>query len=295
MTGFAGERRVIGTARARPRPAGSLAMGWAAGTVVAALILVGGNAAAGLASPSPWPSSRPGSWQAGSSALPRRSMPSCWRGGRGRGRCGAAAHPKRRRAVRSPACIGLSVIAVLFHQLARRDPRGVTAAVSITLSAIVLGAAPALLLPLRELPAGRSAAFVALVASGAALLAARLPAASGSGAEAGGAGGRRRGGPVVRSREGRPQPRPRRRDGSLLRRHGAARRSPAGAHRRYREPLAGAFASDAVERRRRGDPAAGPRVPCGISRGKGHRPRRGVAARDAQRTARRLRDRGDSC
>jgi hypothetical protein len=71
--------------------------------------------------------------------------------------------------------IGLAVIGVLFHQLARRDPRGVTAAVALTLSAIVLGAAPALLLPLRELPPGRSAGFVALIAAGAALLAVRLP------------------------------------------------------------------------------------------------------------------------
>jgi hypothetical protein len=71
--------------------------------------------------------------------------------------------------------IGLAVIGVLFHQLARRDPRGVTAAVAMTLSAIVLGAAPGLLIPLRELPPGRSAAFIALLASGAALVAARLP------------------------------------------------------------------------------------------------------------------------
>ncbi len=72
--------------------------------------------------------------------------------------------------------IGLAVIGVLFHQLARRDARGVTAAVTLTLSAIVVGAAPGLLLPLRELPSGRSAAFIALIASGAALVAVRLPA-----------------------------------------------------------------------------------------------------------------------
>jgi hypothetical protein len=70
--------------------------------------------------------------------------------------------------------IGLAVIGVLFHQLARRDPRGVTAAVAMTLSAIVLAAAPGLLLPLRELPPGRSTAFIALIASGAALVAVRL-------------------------------------------------------------------------------------------------------------------------
>jgi hypothetical protein len=74
--------------------------------------------------------------------------------------------------------IGLSVIGVLFHQLVRRDPRGVTGAVALTLSAIVLGAAPALLLPLRELPAGRSAAFVAVFAGAIALVVVRLPAGS---------------------------------------------------------------------------------------------------------------------
>ena len=73
--------------------------------------------------------------------------------------------------------IGLSVIAVLFHQLVRRDPRGVTAAVAMTLAGIILGAAPALLLALRELPVGRSAGFVGLLASGAALVVARLPVA----------------------------------------------------------------------------------------------------------------------
>lgn len=73
--------------------------------------------------------------------------------------------------------IGLSVIGVLFHQLVRRDPRGVTSAVSVTLAAIILGAAPALLLPLRELPVGRSAGLLALLASAAALVVARLPAA----------------------------------------------------------------------------------------------------------------------
>ena len=71
--------------------------------------------------------------------------------------------------------IGLSVIGVLFHQLVRRDPRGVTGAVAMTLSAILLAAAPGLLLPLRELPAGRSAAFLGLLAAGSALLAVRLP------------------------------------------------------------------------------------------------------------------------
>lgn len=70
--------------------------------------------------------------------------------------------------------IGLSVIGVLFHQLARRDPRGVTSAVSLTLSAIVLGAALVLLLPLRELPEGRSAVFIAMASSAVALLVGRL-------------------------------------------------------------------------------------------------------------------------
>jgi hypothetical protein len=72
--------------------------------------------------------------------------------------------------------IGLAVLGVLFHQLARRDPRGVTAAVTQTMSAIALAAALGLLLPLRELPPGKSVAFIALMASGGALLAVRLPA-----------------------------------------------------------------------------------------------------------------------
>lgn len=72
--------------------------------------------------------------------------------------------------------IGLSVIAVLFHQLARRNPRGVTAAVAVTLSAIVVGAALPLLLPLRELSGGRSVAFAAVVSAAAALVVARLVA-----------------------------------------------------------------------------------------------------------------------
>ena len=70
--------------------------------------------------------------------------------------------------------LGLSVIAVLFHQLARRDPRGVTSAVAITLFAIVVGVAVPLLLPLRELGGGRSVVFVAVVSAGAALMVARL-------------------------------------------------------------------------------------------------------------------------
>jgi hypothetical protein len=70
--------------------------------------------------------------------------------------------------------IGLSVIAVLFHQLARRDPRGVTGAVSVTLSAIVLTLALALLLPLRELAGGRSAVFTGIVTAAAAVVVVRL-------------------------------------------------------------------------------------------------------------------------
>jgi hypothetical protein len=70
--------------------------------------------------------------------------------------------------------IGLSVIAVLFHQIARRDSRGETAAVAITLSAIVVGVAIALLLPLRELGAGRSVVFAAVVSAAAALIVTHL-------------------------------------------------------------------------------------------------------------------------
>jgi hypothetical protein len=72
--------------------------------------------------------------------------------------------------------IGLSVIAVLFHQIARRDRRGVTSAVSVTLSAIVVTLALALLLPLRELAGGRSAVFAGIVTAAGALVVVRLMA-----------------------------------------------------------------------------------------------------------------------
>ncbi len=70
--------------------------------------------------------------------------------------------------------IGLSVIVVLFHQLVRRDPRGVVRAVSVSLAAITLAAALAMLLPLRELTGGRSAVFAGVVTACAAIIAARL-------------------------------------------------------------------------------------------------------------------------
>jgi hypothetical protein len=177
MTGFAGERRVNGLARMRTRQSGRISAGWAIATVIAAGILVGGNA-----------SGRPalavavvlvqvtfaGGWLLVFEATADAAVLVVVAVAvadfvllRTRNATGGSI----------AGVIGLSVIGVLFHQLARRDPRGVTSAVALTLSAIILGAAPALLLPLRELPAGRSAAFVALVASGAALVVARLPVA----------------------------------------------------------------------------------------------------------------------
>ncbi len=181
MTGFAGERGVSEAARARPGPPGRLAAGWAwpvgvaAVVAVAVAVLAGGNAAG-----------RPA--LAVTVALVQACLVAGWLVSfaatvdaavlvvvavavadvvllRSRAATGGSI----------AGVIGLSVIAVLFRQLARRDPRGVTAAVALTLSAIVLGAAPGLLLALRELPAGRSGAFVALVASGAALVTVRLP------------------------------------------------------------------------------------------------------------------------
>jgi hypothetical protein len=59
--------------------------------------------------------------------------------------------------------IGLSVVAVLVHQLALRHRQAVTANVAINLSAIVAGCAPALLLPLRELSGGRWVIYVSVV------------------------------------------------------------------------------------------------------------------------------------
>lgn len=70
--------------------------------------------------------------------------------------------------------LGLSVIAVLFHQIARRGARSVTEAVAITISAIALAAASALLLPLRELADGRSMVLAGLVTAGSALVAVRV-------------------------------------------------------------------------------------------------------------------------
>ncbi len=70
--------------------------------------------------------------------------------------------------------IGLSVIAVLFHQVARRGTRRVTEVVSVTLSAIVIACAVGLLLPLRELDAGRSGVLTGVATAAAALLAVRL-------------------------------------------------------------------------------------------------------------------------
>jgi hypothetical protein len=177
VTGFAGERRVIGAARTRTRPSGGLTAGWVAATVVAAAVLIGGNA-----------SGRPA--LAVAVAVVQAVFVAGWLVAfaatldaavlvvialvvtdvvllRTRSAAGGSI----------AGVIGLSVIGVLFHQLVRRDPRGVTSAVATTLGAIVLGAAAALLLPLRELPVGRTAGFVALLASATALVVARMPAA----------------------------------------------------------------------------------------------------------------------
>ncbi len=70
--------------------------------------------------------------------------------------------------------IGLSVLAVLIHQLALRDRQAVTASVAITLSTIGLATAATLLLPLRELPFGRSVLQAAVIGGAVALVGARL-------------------------------------------------------------------------------------------------------------------------
>jgi hypothetical protein len=70
--------------------------------------------------------------------------------------------------------IGLGVVAVLLHQLALRHRQAVTANVATNLSAIVLGAAPALLLPLRVLAEGRSIVYASVIGAAAAVAVARL-------------------------------------------------------------------------------------------------------------------------
>jgi hypothetical protein len=66
--------------------------------------------------------------------------------------------------------IGLSVVAVLLHQLAVQNRRAVTANVASNLSAVVVGCAPALLIPLRELCGGRSVIYVSVISAIAALV-----------------------------------------------------------------------------------------------------------------------------
>lgn len=72
--------------------------------------------------------------------------------------------------------LGLSVIAVLFHQIARRgaNNRGVTETVAITLSVITLGSALTLLFPLRVLADGRWTVLVGVVTAAAAQVVVRL-------------------------------------------------------------------------------------------------------------------------
>jgi hypothetical protein len=77
--------------------------------------------------------------------------------------------------------IGLSVVAVLLHQLAVQNRRAVTANVAINLSAIVIGGALALVIPLRELSGGRSVIYVSVISAIAALMVSRLLGGGGGG------------------------------------------------------------------------------------------------------------------
>ena len=70
--------------------------------------------------------------------------------------------------------IGLSVVAVLLHQLALRHRQAVTANVAANLSAIVLAASLALLMPLRALGEGRSIIDASVAGAAAAVGVARL-------------------------------------------------------------------------------------------------------------------------
>jgi hypothetical protein len=70
--------------------------------------------------------------------------------------------------------IGLSVVAVLMHQLALRHRTAVTTNVATNLSAIVLAAALALLLPLCALEQGRSVIYASVGGAAAAVGVARL-------------------------------------------------------------------------------------------------------------------------
>jgi hypothetical protein len=70
--------------------------------------------------------------------------------------------------------IGLSVVAVLMHQLALRHRKAVTTNVATNLSAIVLATALALLLPLRALGEGRSVIYAGVVGAAAAVGISRL-------------------------------------------------------------------------------------------------------------------------
>jgi hypothetical protein len=70
--------------------------------------------------------------------------------------------------------IGLSVVAVLLHQLALRHRKAVTTSVATNLSAIVLATALALLLPLRALGEGRGVIYASVVGAAAAVGVARL-------------------------------------------------------------------------------------------------------------------------
>jgi hypothetical protein len=172
VTGFASDLRVSGAPRSAL--AGPLTIGAAGVAVVAALVLIGGNAAG-----------RPGlavaviavqavlviAWcQLFSLAVESAAIVVL-----------AVAVADfvllRTRAATGGSIagvLGLSVIAVLFHQVARRSSRSVTEVVAVTLSAIVIACAVALLLPLRELGTGRAGVFAGVVTAAAAIAAARL-------------------------------------------------------------------------------------------------------------------------
>jgi hypothetical protein len=70
--------------------------------------------------------------------------------------------------------VGLAFLAAIASQLLRRGRREVTVGIAAALSGVVLVAAAALILPLRQFPSGREIALTALVATAVALVGARL-------------------------------------------------------------------------------------------------------------------------
>jgi hypothetical protein len=70
--------------------------------------------------------------------------------------------------------VGLAFLAAIASQLLRRGRREVTVGIAAALSGVVLVAATALILPLRQFASGREIALTALVATAVALVGARL-------------------------------------------------------------------------------------------------------------------------